>query len=288
MDDQLTSEIERQRRLWLRYERILRAVDPSHLREWLCEWIESTDRDLLERHGFAFTASGQGQCREPPLEPAQAWNLLFTIRMRVLFTVALQVLEEAGPDEALQALCLAPMAVGCLIDLGHPDLTTFAAATLAGWVGSRTSIKRNRRLETALLADGPDPARALLVRLPGPVLIAWSEREPGGFLKQFVREVLHELEADCPRGPLRHELRPKCPEPPAIESFQAREEVETFCRKAGLSGRESEAIRLYLEGLGNRGIAQEMGIEPGTVSCHLDRARKKIQNRVTPPGSLSA
>jgi len=48
-------------------------------------------------------------------------------------------------------------------------------------------------------------------------------------------------------------------------------ELEAFCRRYGVTARESGVVRLLLHGYSNRDIASTLGIAPATVKRHLSR-----------------
>ncbi len=65
----------------------------------------------------------------------------------------------------------------------QPALREMHTALLAGWVNSKISLKRNRRLSAALAEGGGNPSNALLRELPAATLIGWNDAGSGGSVK---------------------------------------------------------------------------------------------------------
>jgi len=58
-----------------------------------------------------------------------------------------------------------------------------------------------------------------------------------------------------------------------VRGTRQRESAE---QKSPLSTRESEVVRLVATGLGNRDIAQQLGVSESTVKVHVHNARRKL------------
>lgn len=71
----------------------------------------------------------------------------------------------------------------------------------------------------------------------------------------------------------------------ATHSRKARQEglsAKSFVKKTGLSRRETEVLRALVQGISNRQIGDQLGVEEVTVKLHLRRVYKKIKaaNRI--------
>ncbi len=239
-------------------------------------------------------------CGHPRCQQAvAAWIL--TRRVGRCIDQALEAAVQAGGDPVEAALKAGLhfwsndllLLYGRLMERHTTDTgRTEANFALSGFVATKISLKRNRRLGVALDAEGKkSPAQALLERLPGTVRLAWADRTPGEPLAprshsrtaSLISRVAHLLEADRPTspGPTDSADEKSALEGHGEEHWAVREEaratLSTLANRAGLSPRETEVLALLLQEEPQVKIAERLGLKEGTVNVLAARLREKLR-----------
>lgn len=163
-------------------------------------------------------------------------------------------------------------------------------AWLSGWVGSKTSLQRNRRLKYALdeMSDSQPLSShdRLLRELPATTLIELEDlQRDGERFSQLPRRVARHLEKEGNQSDyLLREGKLEtsgCSDvanaEPMLETFLLKEEINAFRTRAHLSAREDQVLELILKGHIDREIACKLGIEEGSIKTLKFRLRQKLK-----------
>jgi DNA-binding CsgD family transcriptional regulator len=181
----------------------------------------------------------------------------------------------------------------------HSALREVHTAFLAGWVGSKISLQRNKRLSSTLADQGAKPFDALLRELPAATLIGWDDARHEGWIKDFVNCVTRSME-DLGREALIKERvvdapieevgsSPGQPAPASEDEDLAEFElVETlrqqgnqlraWVEQANFSHRQRRVYELDMQtDFDTKTIAEELGTDVKTVRGHRKRYHDKIR-----------
>ncbi len=170
-------------------------------------------------------------------------------------------------------------------------------AWLSGWVGSQISLGHNKRLEYALKdmsslppsktrKDFETPRGKLVRELPATTLIELGDfQRDESCLFGLVHRVTQHLEKGGNqlgslqrRGKLVADESSDAPmEEPMLEEFLLKEEVHALRVSAKLSAREDQVFELMLKGRLDGEIAQELGVDEGSVKTTKFRMRQKLK-----------
>jgi DNA-directed RNA polymerase specialized sigma24 family protein len=101
-------------------------------------------------------------------------------------------------------------------------------------------------------------------------------------LEDRLNELVAERGAQRPETPLYGDDASPVVDRPTPEnatglSLDERTMLSLLVERAGLSGRESEAIQLMLQGLEGEGLAKALGVKAGTAGTLIHRAKQKIR-----------
>lgn len=231
--------------------------------------------DLRAQHGLDLRSlRPPGFVLSRRLAWRELWALCWKLRILVVARYALAAAAAGDVPMAIEILCAAPSAVAHLEHLGGGVLRLDAMGSLAGFVASKASLRTNRRLRAALSAEGGDPARELLQRLPGPVTVAWSERGPRDGADDVARRALRALEEERPKAHGEVELGEHLEAPTPDE-----QRVPTIASRdlARLLALASPAERRLLAALAASSsiaeAAKKLRMRPGTLRVALHRLR---------------
>jgi hypothetical protein len=142
-------------------------------------------------------------------------------------------------------------------------------------VATHTSLRINGRLRARmkeLRADDESGFSRLLKELPAEVLAAYRERDFGwGNLMDVRTEAARSLE----KAGAKTEMRPQTQE---LATFAEREALLKKARLAGLTAREHELFKFFLENrrASNADAARALGVAEGTIRSLKSRIKKAI------------
>ena len=179
-----------------------------------------------------------------------------------------------------------------------PSLREMHTALLAGWTGSKISLKRNRRFSAALAEGGTIPAKALSRELLAATFVEWPTSTHEGSVKDFLNRVTRSLERMGREASIRPEKVRDTPpgeagrtigfseilaEDEDLTEFereetlrQQRQQLDILEQVAGLSPQQTEVWRRRYKGMEIAEIAAELGISENQVSVQNHNALKKL------------
>jgi DNA-binding CsgD family transcriptional regulator len=145
---------------------------------------------------------------------------------------------------------------------------------LAGYLVTHTSVHRNLRLRAGIderREEGESRYARLLKELPAEAFAAYKERSPTwGDLMDLRSEAARRLEK---RG-----ASPKKAEAVEYAQFADRETALKLGRDVGLSPKEYEIFKVFVEnpGIKYREVADKLGVSIGTISKTKSRIKKAL------------
>ncbi len=205
-------------------------------------------------------------------------------------------LQEAlnGYEEA----CLHWSAGFCGMLSTDPNLYSKARISvltqLAGWVASRISLTKNRRLKGALSNDRDvRPFDALLQELSSATYIEWCDGGEVEELLSLPRRVALRLEKLGREADIKQKVVDQGGDLEAASSYEddieedielqyfeakeaARQELATLTKKAGLSNNEQRVLEFDLQSVETKDIAREMDVNESTIKTYRKRYRDKM------------
>ena len=320
--DELVQFADQQRRLYARYVRLRFGVE-----------IQSTQDDtralVIEISGDTLRFLGRGDykpvadlslvrperwphnLREEALLDGLIWKYeIADFTQQAMIDVGWDVKEAGrGVENMAWAMCQ----VFLRIYRGHfilsgismhqsselpPSLREMHTALLAGWTGSKVSLKRNRRLSAALVEGGTIPAKALPRELLAATFVEWPASPHEGSVKDFVNRVTRSLERMGREATIRPEKVRDAPpgeagrtigfseilaEDEDLTKFereetlrQQRQQLDILEQVARLSPQQTEVWRRRYKGMEIAEIAAELGISENQVSVQNHNALKKL------------
>jgi DNA-binding CsgD family transcriptional regulator len=169
-----------------------------------------------------------------------------------------------------------------------PHLQELAVARMTGWVRSRISLEKNKRLRSVLEEEGLSLSDMLLQELPAATLIEWSDAPPKEPIENIVNRVTRRLVREGNEAKrLGQKGKLADVDPGSVleskagdfewEEFIAREELRALTKAAKLSKQEHQVLLLALEDRSDQAIAEKLNLTVNSVKTVKKRARKKLK-----------
>ncbi len=276
----------------------------------------SVEHHLSSHYGFEATRLGaqairdylEGSERSPstPKERAYFWAARINyMALEVAVARMCDLVEEAPCLDKATFRAMRKECEHCLLHLFGCLIATYLLRTsyekkrldelvsekeilgfLTGWVATQISLERNQRLAHSLKEVSKSAFARLLQELPATTLIELDnlvrEAEQPSKLARRVTRHLEKVGSEAinqrPGKIVQSDyISDETTDKTTLEEFAVKEKLEALRASTKLSAKEDQVLELMLKDYLDREIAQELGVDEGSVKTTKFRMRQKLK-----------